>query len=239
MRRGDSFPEDQAEVTYSDIFEEQLEALPAETAKQVLGDIVRLCANPGGKHPLRARLAGFNTVEVAGREMRCVYRATPPNDTNATGLIEVLCIGKRRNNEVYDAAQALLDANLITGRELTQIWIAFDAVGVAAERYGLDGWDYRPTPPNEGLVLSAVAAGLVDETTARLLSESELVEVLKSATEPDPLQVALERQRRLGPRLAPDQLPARATARCGKWMPNARTNCVRRKGHPGPCRRSP
>ena len=36
-----------------------------------------------------------------------------------------------------------------------------------------------------------------------------------------------------------DILGERRADRCNKWMPRAQAQCVRRTGHPGPCRRSP
>ncbi|MEK7294990.1 MAG: hypothetical protein AAB018_00485, partial [Actinomycetota bacterium] len=104
MRRAERFPNNQAEVVFSDIFVEQLEALSKHERLDVLGAVVALCENPAGKHLLRASLAGWNTLAVLNGERRVVYKGSL---VHGVGLIEVLCLGPRRNEEVYDMANAV------------------------------------------------------------------------------------------------------------------------------------
>ncbi len=141
MRRGDRFPDDQAEVVFADAFVDQLADLTDVERHDVLGDVVRLCSEPAGTHPLATPLAGWNTLEVLNNNKRVVYKATV---VEGSGLIEVLCLGPRSNNEVYDMA------------------------------VGLDGWDFQPPPAPDGMIRAAVAAGLIDEPVVALLSKPEL-----------------------------------------------------------------
>lgn len=128
MRRGERFPDDQAEVAFCDAFVQQLGELTESERAHVLGDVVRLCDEPAGKHPLAAPLSGWNTLEVLSGHKRVVYKATV---SAGTGLIEVLCVGPRSDNEVV------------------------------AEAVGLDGWDYQPPLAPVGMVRAVVAAGPV------------------------------------------------------------------------------
>ncbi|MEX0835826.1 MAG: hypothetical protein WD010_07025 [Nitriliruptor sp.] len=243
MRRSERFPADAAELVLTDLFVEQLAELTVWRREDVLVGLVRLCGDPGGKHPLRAPLAGWNTLEVLGGHQRVVYRATV---VDSVGLIEALCLGPRTDSEVYDMAIGLRDAGVLTDDELTELWDALAILDVVAEQVGLDGWDFRPEPAPEGMRRAAVASGLLGEEIAALLSRDEIEAAMAAGwgpEGPDPmaaLVAALERARSraepLGPGEAAAILSARSGERCGVLLPRAQRPCVRRTGHPGPHR---
>lgn len=239
MRRDARFPADQAEIVVTDVFVEQLGAFPSDQPEEVLAEVVRLCSAPGGTHSLHKPLRGWNTLEVLRRQHRVIYKAT---EEGGTGLIEVLCLGPRSDSEVYDMAKGLVDAGLLDPDMATALWDALAILDVLEEDVGLDGWDYRPPPAPEGLIKAVVAAGVLEEDVAVLLSKEELLAALdawEGRDDPrDVLIAALEAARRRARRVGdPTQiLQARAEGRCGVLMPRARVHCIRRKGHPGPHR---
>jgi hypothetical protein len=244
VRRGGRFPDDQAEVVFTDVFTEQLGQLLEAEREAVLVHVVSLCDAPAGKHPLHAPLAGWNTLVVLGGHQRVVYKASV---AGGTGLIEVLCLGPRSDHEVYDMAGALVRSGLLEPDEVASLWDALAVLDIVAEDVGLDGWDYRPPAAPEGMVRAAVAAGLLDEATAVVLSKPELEAALEHGWGPqgaDPraaLLAALERAR--GRTVPPPSEPGevirgRSAPRCGAIMPRAGSRCVRRHGHPGPHRSS-
>lgn len=247
MRRGARFDGDRAEVVprlaLSDVLVEQLVTLDAAAREDVLTEIVRLCEDPGGRHPLRAPLAGWNTLDVLGARQRVVYRARV---VDGVGLIEALCLGPRSDAEVYDIAVALRESGMLDADELAQLWEALAILDVIAEEVGLDGWDYRPPPAPEGMRRAAVAAGLLDERTAALLSRDEIEAAMASGWGDDgprpaaALVAAIARARSRAVPVDADEaaaiLATRAEDRCGSLLPRAQRHCVRRAGHPGPHR---
>ena len=239
MRRGSRFPNDQAEVVFADIIVEQLERFSEDERIEVLVEVVHLCGDPAGKHPLHAPLAGWNTLDVLDGHYRVVYKATISEDV---GLLEVLCIGPRSDSEVYDMAVAAVKTGCLSEDEVTQLWEALSLLDVVTEEIGLEGWDYRPTPAPEGMRRAAVAAGLIDRDTADLLSKDELEAAMASGWGPDgpdperALVAALERARGSADFSARKIIEVRRDARCGVLMIRAKSNCVRRTGHPGPHR---
>lgn len=245
MLRGGRFIADQAEIVFSDVALEQLGELAEHQRTDVLAEVVNLCAAPGGKHPLRAPLAGWNTLDVLGGDRRVVYKASTHDDI---GLIEVLCIGPRSDNEVYDMANALVDAGLLTDNEAIELWDSLAVLAVVAEEVGLDGWDYRPPPAPDWLVKQAVDSGILDKITASTLSKPELEAAFEGGftpSGPDPtaaITAALERARARPSWPANSDLgeiiKERAAPRCGAAMPRAGTRCVRKEDHPGPHRAS-
>jgi len=76
VSRGAQFPDDQAEVVFLDLFVEQLEALAPGERLKVLADVIALCRNHPGKHPLSAPLSGWNTLAVLAGHRRVVYRGS-------------------------------------------------------------------------------------------------------------------------------------------------------------------
>jgi hypothetical protein len=126
--------------------------------------------------------------------------------------------------------------------EVTQLWEALGLLDVVTEEVGLEGWDYRPAPAPEGMRRAAVAAGLIDQDTADLLAKDELEAAMASGWGPhgpDPekaLVAALERARGSADFSARKIIEVRQDDRCGVLMIRARSNCVRRAGHPGPHR---
>jgi hypothetical protein len=245
VRRDGRLPNNQAEVVFSDLLVEQLEQLSEAEQLNVLGEIVSLCGAPGGKHPLRTPLQGWNTLDVLGGHRRVVYRASSPS---GVGLIEAICLGPRRNAEVYDMATALVASERLTPEEVTQFWVALSLLDVAAESVGLDGWDYKPAPAPIGLQRSAVSAGLLTSEIAALLSTDEIqaamTEGWNAEGKPDStaaLSAALLRSRdRVPLPNAPIEtvVKSRRLDRCGATMPRAQIRCIRRAGHPGPHRSS-
>lgn len=243
MRRADRFPNNQAEVVFSDIFIEQLEALSEHERLDILSAVIALCENPAGKHPLRAPLAGWNTLAVLNGERRVVYKGSL---IRGVGLIEVLCLGPRRNDEVYDMANALATTGRLTDEEVTQLWVVLALLDVVVEHVGLDGWDYRPEPANTGLRRTAVRSGLLDADTAAVLSKDEVLAAMqhgwgtKGADPVKALRAALERARgSVDPAAVSRIIAGRQHERCGVAMPRAGVRCIRRKSHPGPHRARP
>lgn len=183
MRRGARFPADAAELVLSDILLEQLVGRTEAERTAILVDLVRLCDDPGGKHPLRAPLAGWNTLEVLGSSQRVIYRATV---VDGVGLLEALCLGPRTDAEVYDMAVALRDAGILTDEELSALWDALAILDIVAEQVGLDGWDFRPEPAPEGMRRAAVAAGLLDEDRCGALLPRARRPCIRRAGHPGP-----------------------------------------------------
>lgn len=241
MRSGERFPSDQAEVVFSDIFVEQLEDdLDRTQAEEVLSDVVRLCENPGGSHPLHAPLTGWNTLEVLGRSRRVVYHARM---VDGHPLIDVLCLGPRSNSDVYDVAEGLRDSGLLSEETFTQVWEALRLLDVTAEEIGLDEWDFRPTPAPVGMQKAAIAAGVLPEDVTRLLSKDELEAAMEHGWAPDgtvdpdrALNAALARNRLSNHPDLPAILARRQEPRCSEFMPRAKQRCARRADHPGPHR---
>ncbi len=248
MKRGERFPEDQAEVVFDDVFVEYLETLPEPDRIAVLAEVVRLCANPAGTHPLSNRgggdrLAGWNTVDVLNKQHRVIFGSRV---TDGVGVIEVLCAGPRKDGSVYSTAAALAATGRLSDDELTQIWEALALLDVIEEDVELDGWDYRPPPAPDRMVRAAVAANLLDEEAARSMSRDEIQAALEhgwdagSASQAAALAAAMNRAR-----AGVDAgdftriLQARRVDRCGALMPRAGELCIRRTGHPGPHRAKP
>jgi hypothetical protein len=239
VRRDGRLPNDQAEIVLTDILVEQLEALTEVERLEVLAEIVALCETPGGKHALRAPLAGWNTLDVLASERRIVFRA---GTVNGVGLIEAVCLGPRRDSAVYAMASALVATGRLSDDEVTELWRALALLDVVEEQVGLDGWDYRPVPAPAGLQRAAVAAGLLTEDDAAVLSLDEIQAAMTSGWDDDgnaspvrALGAAFERSRgRIGD--VASIVTNRKADRCGVVLPRAKVHCIRRAGHPGPHR---
>ncbi|HEY0216450.1 MAG TPA: hypothetical protein VGC57_08675 [Cellulomonas sp.] len=254
MRAGGWLPGDQAEIVFSYAFVDQIAALSEQDRYDVLAAVLQLCADPGGTHALGARsgsraLVGWNTLAVLRREKRVVYRVD-----EAGASIGVLCLGPRRDGEVYDVAVALIRSGLLSDEHVTQIWEALALFETLADDLGLDGWDYRPEPAPEGLRRAAVATGLVEEALAALLASDEITAALEHGWGPDgpdpekALRAAMARARggagfdsaEWRSRAEDERIVrGRMQPRCAAVMPRARTACIRRAGHPGPHRARP
>lgn len=239
MIRGRRLPNDQAEVVFVDLLIEQLESFPEGEQVDILAGIVRLCEDPSGKHPLHAPLAGWNTVDVLATEYRVVYKAT---EHDGVGLIEVLCVGRRRGDEVYDMATAISNSGRLSPDEITQFWEALGLLDVVVASLNLDEWDYKPPPAPAGLQRAAVAAGLLDAETASLLGKDEIEAAMEAGwgpSGPDPakaLSAAVARARGSANFSDRKLLEVRSSNRCGAIMPRAMTACIRADGHRGPHR---
>ncbi|HDH25470.1 MAG TPA: hypothetical protein ENH00_04655 [Actinobacteria bacterium] len=242
MRSGERFPADQAEIVFSDVFVEQLEALSPVQAEDVLVDVQRLCSNPAGSHPLHAPLTGWNTLETLSRKQRVAYHA---RIIDGVGTIDVLCLGPRSDSEVYDMVRALLDTGLLTDETVIQIWDALALLDVVAESVGLDDWDYLPPAAPVGMRKAAVASGALPDEVAALLSKDELEAALEAAWADDgtldterAIAAAIARHRTVSNQNISIVTERRKLPRCGAFMPRARRACIRRQGHPGPHRAS-
>lgn len=222
---------------------EYLESLDRTQVRQVLKDIVRLCDDPAGKHPLSGELAGLNTMETLQKEHRVVYGA---RDADGAGLIEVLAAGPRRDNEVYDLANAL--RHKLTEAEWTQVWDVLQLVDQVAEEVGLDPWDHTPDPAPKWKVESAVSMGVLDREYAEVMGDAELDAAMAAGFSdegPDKaaaINAAMSTARAAGhPRPSPATVfPRRSLeTRCGVIMERAGAPCIRRSGHPGAHRAVP
>lgn len=246
MRGNERLPDDQAEIVFSEPFLLYLDGLTADERESVLTDVVALCENPVGKHPLSNksatdRLAGLNTVDVLNKRHRVVYAARVEQ---GVGIIEVICAGPRTGNAVYDVANALVRSGQLTEEEATQLWDALALLDVLTEQLGLDGWDYAPQPAEAHLVRALVQLGLLPEELAAVVSRAEAEAAMREgydeSGQPDQYAALMAVMRAARSRSdygdATDILKRRTEQRCGAEMPRARATCVRRVGHPGPHR---
>jgi hypothetical protein len=111
---------------------------------------------------------------------------------------------------------------------------------VVAESVGLDGWDFHRTPAPDGLIKTVVAAGLLEEKMAKLLSQDEILAAMNASWSEtglpnmdDALQAALRRARFSTSYPGREILFARGEPRCDVIMPRAKVRCIRKLGHPG------
>lgn len=249
MQPGQSFPDNQAFILFNDAFVEALEERSPQQRLDILAEVLTLCDNPVGNHPLGNRpgqnLAGWNTIDVLQKEYRVVFASRIEEvEGRSVGHIDVLVLGPRKADAVYDMAGALRATGRLSEVELTEIWEALALLDTVAEDVGLDGWDYRPEPASPGLIKAAVAAGVLDETTAGALSKDEINAAMEhgwnDAGALDPigaLTAALQRARAGVEALDLTRIVAnRGEPRCGAIMKRTLKRCVRRTDHPGPHR---
>lgn len=249
MRVGDRLPDGQAEVVLSSHVEEWIADNVDEAQwDEVLDDLTALFTKPWGKHPLSNRtaadqLAGLNTTATLRGDHRIVYRVSVSPE--GTGLIEIIAMGPRTSNRIYDAVNALVASGTLDEDEVQSIWAMLELYEHTAEKHGLELWDYRPDPAPTGLVKSAVAIGALPQELAEMLSADELNAAIANAWDPDTgeldptraLHAALER---VAGSSDPERIVAlRVEARCGAFMPRAKAPCVRRRGHAGAHRAAP
>lgn len=243
MRAGEHFLDDQAELVLSTQVEDWIaENVGDSQIDGLLDDLVALFTKPWGKHPLSNRtvgdhLAGLNTTATLRGDYRIVYRASI--SAEKTGLIEVVAIGPRSENRVYDAVNALIASGVLETDTVQSIWDMLELYEQTAQKHGLELWDYRPVAPPAGLVKSAVAIGALPQEIAELLSVDELNAAIGNAWDPDTgeldpgraLSAALER---VAGSADPERLLSlREEPRCGALMPRAKAPCIRRRGHAG------
>lgn len=239
-------PKGQAEIVFGDSFVEYLADLRPDDQLAVLAEVVRLCDNPVGKHPLSNHgggdnLAGWNTLDVLGGEHRVVFSV---KIVEGVGTIDVLCAGPRRADAAYALASALIATGKLDSAEVSELFAALALLEVVAEKVGLDGWDYVPETAPEGMRRAAVASGLLTKVVADVLSKDEIEAAMSNgwtANGPDPigaLRAALRRARSSVAGNVVHVLQARSEPRCAALMPRVRAKCIRREGHPGPHRSS-
>lgn len=243
MRKGEHFPDDQAEVVIADgVIDWIVDNITDEQRDQILDDIVALFRRPWGKHPLSNHtaadhLAGLNTATTLAGDHRIVFRSVVTE--HGVGLIEIIAIGPRKDNRVYDAVNALLACGSLDPSLEQQIWALLAVYEETAERFGLELWDYRPEPAPPGLVRSSIASGALTEDVAKLLSTDEITAALADAWdpetgEPDPDRALAAAVRRVAASNDPERLmKIRGEPRCGAYMTRADDYCVRRRGHAG------
>ncbi|MGO3290556.1 hypothetical protein ACT3SQ_17545 [Brachybacterium sp. AOP42-C2-15] len=249
MRVGDHLPDDQAEVVLSSHVEEWIaDNVDQAQWDELLDDIIALFTMPWGKHPLSNRsasdqLAGLNTTATLRGDYRIVFRSSIAS--GGAGLIEIIAIGPRTGNRIYDAVNALVTSGALDEDEVQSIWDMLDLYEHTADKHGLELWDYRPDPAPAGLVKSAVAIGALPQELAEILSADELNAAIANAWDPDTGE--LDPPRALRAALArvtgssdPERIMSlREEPRCGAFMPRAKAPCVRRRGHAGAHRAAP
>ncbi|WP_147243173.1 hypothetical protein [Acidipropionibacterium virtanenii] len=243
MRSGERFPDDQAELVISDEAIEWIaDNLTASEQDEFLDDLTTLFRRPWGKHPLSNRsaadhLAGLNTASTLSGDHRIVFRSTV--SAQGTGLIEVIAIGPRTSNRIYDAVNALVASGKLDDSITQQIWDLLALLEDTVDRYGLEPWDYLPPVAAEGLVKAAVASGVLPEDLARLMSADEITEAMahgwdENTGQADPGGALGAALARVGGSADPEHIFAsRGEPRCGAQMPRADRLCIRRRGHPG------
>ena len=249
MQPGEQFPDDQAFVSLHEEFLESLTDLTEQQRVDVLAEVVNLCKNPAGNHTLSnkggQRLAGWNTVDVLQKQFRIVFSSRVDNGpAGPVGVLEALVIGPRRENAVYDAAEALRKSGRLTEDEATELWQALALLDVVAEDVGLDGWDFLPDPAPVGMQRTAVAAGVLDEESAAVLSKDELEAAIESGWgadgRPDKESALLAAMRRARSGVTSIDLgkflTIRRKPRCPAITARTKQPCIRREGHEGPHR---
>lgn len=66
----------------------------------------RLERDPECGKPLGGKLAGCRSIRVEGSENRIVYRVRTKGSNGATDVeVEIIAIGRRRDDAVYDTAE--------------------------------------------------------------------------------------------------------------------------------------
>lgn len=244
MQPGERFPNDQAEVAFTEESVNWLiERVSSAERESVFDSIVGLFTAPDGKHRLsnqgKTNLVGLNTVEAARRTYRVIYRA---RTVSGVGLIEIVTIGLRRDGEVYSDAHDLVASGKLSESEQTQIWDALRFLDETKERFGLEEWDYMEEAAPEGMIKAVAGAGILDEHIARLLSKEELVAAMEAAYRTGQLDTDAALQaamNRVASSAKPDRVfTSRKAPRCGVQMPISGKVCIRAEGHAGAHRSS-
>ena len=243
MRVGDSLPDDQAEVIFTTEAEEWIASHVEESQwDELLDDVVALFTQLWGKHPLSNRhasdqLAGLNTTATLRGAYRIVFRSAVSPE--GTGLIEILAIGPRSNNRIYDAVNSLLSSGKLSDDEVQSVWDMLEIYETTAEKHGLELWDFQPEPAPSGLIRSAVTLGVLPQELAEVLSADEINAAVADAWDPDagdldPARALRAAVTRVAGSADPERVFAvRQEPRCSAHMPRAGKPCVRRRGHPG------
>lgn len=248
MRDGEKFPADQAEV----VFAEEVVDWIADNLEQsewddVIDDIISLFTNPAGKHTLSNRrsgkLAGLNTTATLRGDYRIVFRSSISSE--GTGLIQILALGPRSENRIYDAVSALVNSGKLTDDEVESIWAMLAVYDRTAQKHGLELWDYRPPPAPEGMIKAAVVSGVLPHDVAVHLTKDEISAAMADGWnpdtgEPDPDRALVAALERVASSSTPERLVAqRSEPRCGAPMPIAKRPCIRVRGHAGAHRATP
>lgn len=243
MRDGERLPGDQAEVVLtSEAVDWIADNVEQSHWDEVLDDITALFAQPAGKHPLSNRsaadrLAGLNTTATLSGHYRIVFRSSVSAD--GTGLLQILALGPRSDNRIYDAVNALVASGKLTEDEAQSIWDMIALYDQTAEKYGLELWDFRPEPAPEGLIKAAVLSGALPRDFAEQLTKDEINEAIANAWdpetgEPDPDRALEAALGRIASSSTPERIIAqRSEPRCGAQMPIAGKPCIRIRAHAG------
>lgn len=243
MRGGEKLPDDQAEVVLtSEAVDWIADNVEQSRWDVVLDDIRALFTQPAGKHTLSNRtatdrLAGLNTTATLGTGCRIVFRSSI--SAEGIGLIQILALGARSDNRIYDAVNALVASGKLTDDEAQSIWDMLALYDRTAEKHGLELWDYRPDPAPEGLIKTAVVSGALPQEIAEQLTKDEINEALANAWnpetgEPDPDRALAAALDRVAGSSTPERIIVqRAAPRCGAHMPVADKPCIRVRDHAG------
>lgn len=243
MRVGESLPGDQAEVVFTTEAEEWIASHVEDSQwDELLDDVVALFTQPWGKHPLSNRhasdlLAGLNTTATLRGAYRIVFRSALSPE--GTGLIEILAIGPRSNNRIYDAVNSLIGSGKLSDDVMQSIWDMLEIYETTAEKHGLELWDFQPEPAPPGLIKSAVTIGVLPQELAEVLSADEINAAMADSWDPDtgdldPVRALRAAVQRVAGSADPERIFAsRQEPRCSAHMPRADKPCARRRGHPG------
>lgn len=235
--------DDPAEVIFTTEAEEWIASHVEESQwDELLDDVVALFTQPWGKHPLSNRhasdqLAGLNNTATLRGAFRIVFRSAVSPE--GTGLIEILAIGPRSNNRIYDAVNSLLSSGKLSDDEVQSVWDMLEIYETTAEKHGLELWDFQPEPAPSGLIRSAVTLGVLPQELAEVLSADEINAAVAGAWDPetgdlDPARALRAAVTRVAGSADPERIFAvRQEPRCSAHMPRAGKPCVRRRGHPG------
>lgn len=87
-----------------EVAEDELDFAPRDKLKKA---VRRLEDNPEAGKPLQQALAGCRSLRLGGSENRIVYRIRQEASSDEQ-IVEVIAIGRRRDDEVYATAEGRL-----------------------------------------------------------------------------------------------------------------------------------
>ena len=89
MKRDGRFPGDQAEITFTDLFVEQISEMTNQEREEVLSAAVALCGSPGGKHQLSDALTDNDSPMSAPAFVLNTMRGLGPRFASAATVISM------------------------------------------------------------------------------------------------------------------------------------------------------
>ena len=191
-------------------------------------------------------LSGWDTMPFGHEgKRRFIYRTVRDRDNpDAACTVEVLYVGKKSDKSLYSKAGRVADT--FGPDSVMSVWETLDIVDTAAHDVGIPDWDLIPEKMHRWERDQMVADGVLTEDEADVVSsmeawnakgEKDAREAGMSADTRPLSHVAVSSLGPLPPGLSPAEvMKSRMAGRCGKWMPQARSNCARPSLHNGPCR---